>query len=312
MLWVSAHVFYNYDQMDDLIVEAIAPCVREIEEAGFLRQFFFIRFGERGPHLRLRLNVDASHVERVHGIVTQHIEAYLAQHPSAPVPANVVQIVSREELTHLPNNSLHFIPYMPETVRYGGAAGVRVAERHFENSSRLVCSLLARSYRRPDRQDVAFLYALQLAAALVTVAGFTGEQAALFYRDHLSHIKTPIDEAAVDLFYEINQPSLLAKYTQIGALCRNSAATSDEQMVSWIANAALRCEELRLALASQGNKYSEMNPMLGVNRKFALIIQSYIHMTMNRLGVWVPRERFALEVLYRLAVDFSSGNRVPL
>jgi thiopeptide-type bacteriocin biosynthesis protein len=52
--WVSLHVFHG-SGTDLLITRAVADLVRSLDADEQLAGFFFIRYWEGGPHLRLRL-----------------------------------------------------------------------------------------------------------------------------------------------------------------------------------------------------------------------------------------------------------------
>ena len=52
--WISAHVFYS-DGLDRLLTEAVRPLVGELIAARLVRAYFYLRYWDGGPHLRLRV-----------------------------------------------------------------------------------------------------------------------------------------------------------------------------------------------------------------------------------------------------------------
>lgn len=80
MGWQSYHVFLQEGlgaAADAFLVDGIYPEIRRQEESGRLKRFFFIRYSEGGPHLRLRLLPDSDQSalpleEEIHRIVDEH------------------------------------------------------------------------------------------------------------------------------------------------------------------------------------------------------------------------------------------------
>ena len=52
-MWKSLHIFY-YDNHDELLCFGILPIIKKYN----IRQFFFIRYWEQGPHIRFRIKTD--------------------------------------------------------------------------------------------------------------------------------------------------------------------------------------------------------------------------------------------------------------
>ena len=54
--WVSIHVFLaDTPLMEDYLCHHAIPCIRRWRREGWVRDWFFVRYWEGGPHLRLRL-----------------------------------------------------------------------------------------------------------------------------------------------------------------------------------------------------------------------------------------------------------------
>jgi hypothetical protein len=162
--WISAHVFHS-DPLDPLLHKAIRPLVAELLADGLVERYFFLRYWEGGPHVRLRLLPTTGAVpERIRQTVAQRCTAYLRGHPSTAVPAPgyaavAAQLARAEGLTGYtttlyPNDSVQFIEYRPEHHRYGTGARLAAVERHFTESSRIAFALLAGS--REARYTAAF------------------------------------------------------------------------------------------------------------------------------------------------------------
>jgi thiopeptide-type bacteriocin biosynthesis protein len=165
--WVSAHVFYS-DDLDRLLDDAIRPLVGELVTSGLVRGWFFLRYWDGGPHVRLRLlPAHAGTHDAVRDAVLDHGERYLRRCPSrTPVAAaDYAALAGRlarwERLssyaaTPFPNNSVQFIAYRPEHDRYGTGRRLHAVERHFDDSSRIALALVSADVSAAARETVAF------------------------------------------------------------------------------------------------------------------------------------------------------------
>jgi thiopeptide-type bacteriocin biosynthesis protein len=106
----------------DRILLAIAPAIRAAIAAGDASHWFFLRYHDPGPHLRVRL---AGEPARLYGAVLPAIE--------------------RAVLPHLASGAvwrMQVDTYDRELERYGGAAGIDVCERVFWIDSEAVLAIL--------------------------------------------------------------------------------------------------------------------------------------------------------------------------
>jgi len=135
--WISVHLYYN-QPWNDLLVKRIMPFVHPTLETGLVERFFFIRYWHRGPHIRLRFYGQVDQLESILiPNLTNYFEDYFEFHPSYRNDPSYPEGFPESE-KWLPNNSIQVIKYTPETHRYGGAAGIEIAEQQFDSSSRVV------------------------------------------------------------------------------------------------------------------------------------------------------------------------------
>ena len=118
--WVYARLYAAGSLADRLLVETVGPLVRSLREAGLVDRWFFIRYADPEPHLRLRL----------HGTDGPAILARLHQ---AVAPALAERRLWKVQLD----------TYEREVERYGGAAAIDLAEEIFASDSDAVLALLA-------------------------------------------------------------------------------------------------------------------------------------------------------------------------
>ncbi|MCE6996472.1 hypothetical protein LZG04_16935 [Saccharothrix sp. S26] len=171
--WVGAHVFHRGDQ-DLLVTRAVAPLCEELSRGGRVRGWFFLRYWEGGPHVRLRLLVKA-HPRDVRVAVVRACARHLAEHPSPPdgwsqheYEALARRRAEDERLARWdrrlrPVDTVEFVAYEPEHHAYGEGRALRAVERHFTDSSHLAVRLLAAP---PERRAGAALAMLTLAVAV--------------------------------------------------------------------------------------------------------------------------------------------------
>lgn len=121
--------------MSDLfLVEAAVPFLREL--AG-VRKWFFIRYGEGGPHIRIRLDVDNRLVaDAAHAYWKEQAPKYLDG--SVPGP----EWRGRGEKMFEPG-SVQRIKYEAEIARYGGPLVIPANERLFCRSTMLALGIVA-------------------------------------------------------------------------------------------------------------------------------------------------------------------------
>ncbi|MBR5636658.1 MAG: thiopeptide-type bacteriocin biosynthesis protein [Pseudobutyrivibrio sp.] len=135
--WKSYHIFYHDGLLQErLICECIYPLMKELKDGGSISKWFFIRYWEGGPHIRLRFLP----IKDVENQVVSRISTFLEE--------NKAQItISREEyyknqkfdgkpldVSTLPwfeNNSIVPVDYERELERYGGENTIPYCESIF-------------------------------------------------------------------------------------------------------------------------------------------------------------------------------------
>ncbi|XVV00446.1 lantibiotic dehydratase C-terminal domain-containing protein [Actinosynnema sp. CA-248983] len=171
--WIAAHVFHRGDQ-DLLVSHAMAPLCTELVHCGQIDDWFFLRYWEGGPHVRLRLRVIGD-VDEVRAAVADTCARHLADHPSPPdtwsqdrYEAIARRRAAAERMTRWqrrlrPVDTAEFTAYRPEHDTYGTGTTLRAVERHFTDSSRIAAALLTTPR---DRRAAVALAMLTLTAAV--------------------------------------------------------------------------------------------------------------------------------------------------
>ena len=164
--WVSAHVFYH-GELDVLVGELISPITKELARRRLARQFFFLRYWDGGPHIRLRVRPARGRSgDEVRELVERRCDEYLRRRPApdrlddkayARSAAHMAQWEATTPLPRMyPNNSVVFIPYVREGYRFGDGRSIQAIEQHFGESSRIALEMLAARPTPDQRATLAF------------------------------------------------------------------------------------------------------------------------------------------------------------
>ncbi|MFE4668823.1 lantibiotic dehydratase C-terminal domain-containing protein [Streptomyces sp. NPDC056716] len=151
--WLSAHIFYQ-GSLDLPLTHLVAPLIHELDMADFGYEYFFLRYWDGGPHLRLRIRCEPKWHPEVSGRLDAAAERFFAVHPAPDVMsdadyASLAADLARDEGTApafpalRPNNSLAYLPYRPELDRYARHTPIHVVEQHFDRSSRIVLPVIS-------------------------------------------------------------------------------------------------------------------------------------------------------------------------
>lgn len=280
--WLSAHLFFEGpmygEECDRVLLEVVEPFVLRCEREEWTVSHFFIRYGEDGPHVRLRLRGEAEVLEgRVWAALVEHVRG-----------GPVVRLAR--------------VPYEPETARYGGPDALAVAERHFADSSATAYRLLAGT--GPNRSS---RLGMGLLAMVVLVHAFAGgrDRGADFARTYATGYLRLLGErdgggALRDAFgdgYQRQAGRLAGHVDEVWSRLDAGQPLSDE-LDAWAAAIRERRAELA-ALFAVGRVQVEGGPAEGWERVVFGIVPGYVHMTNNRLGITLHEESYLAFLISR-------------
>ncbi len=269
--WTSLHVFYhNISKYDDLII-LFTDLLAKQKDKYQIDKWFFIRYWEGGPHIRIRLlNAKEEAISELKELIYGYMKAYPPE-----------QVVTREQYykdnkfdgepldeTKLPwyeNGEIVEIAYEPEIKRYGGENVIDLSESIFCYSSYIVRSIL-KSLNNDFNKKLIFAEAI----TLLEVRKFreiydrtnTSDYLDMYSSHWTSFLYNTDNEKMIHKFFNINQKALAQAYK---LLTENSEFMNLLEMI--------------------GKEFEKIYNTLNNKDYVDYIVSSHIHMTNNRLGV---------------------------
>ncbi len=331
--WIAVHVFYASNP-NPMLTDCVAPLVARLRGQGLIRRYFFIKYWQEGPHVRLRLlPTTPADAPAVREQLEAALEEFLRVRPSLfEVDPELLGSFHKDMYVFeygeeawerdygatgmpiRPNNSFAYLPYEPEYDRYGGEVGVAVAEWHFEHSSDMVLRLLASA--NVHVRTVMFGLSAQL--ALVLGYTFRPDPGALplfldYYGQFWENAQGGVSGGRVE-DYDRNYAEMAAPLRRRVAGIRHAVLTGEGAgLASFARDWAEHCRQLRgllvdlslsgrLILASRDDP-DRREPMTDPDVMLGILLSGYIHMTNNRLGVGVSDEAYLAHVLRRAVLE---------
>jgi thiopeptide-type bacteriocin biosynthesis protein len=302
--WLGAHIFFNAGiytgECDHVVLDVAELFVRRCQAEGWIDGHFFIRYSEFGPHVRLRLHGKKDVID---GIVwpalQEHVRSLypdvLMEKPEGQQWRPEPEVSEAEPLrvTHLAE-----IEYEPETDRYGGPLGVRMAERFFEHSSETAYALLHKTSRteRSSRLGKGLLSTV----VLMHVFCPTRPRAVAFAKNYGEGYLRAVarsDEGrsawlgAFGSGFDQQAANLGAYVEEVWERMDEDESLSEalDTYVEGLKEVRVRFRELQEA--GQLARGPEM-PLETFDAAVGAIVSSYLHMMNNRLGISIQEESY--------------------
>lgn len=294
--WWAIHVFlFDPSAGEACLLDDVMPALRGLLAEGRVSGWFFLRYWEGGPHLRVRLtglgqedrrrlleDLQAKVALRRSATVITRDE-YYGQHAFDGEPVDV------DALPWYGDGQVVEIEYVPETVRYGGPEALRLSERMFRTSSELAVGLI--SATRDDfgkRMSAAFVLMVAVAGVArndgIGMTVFCEQYAAMWSR-HSEHSR---GAAATEL-----PPPSRGQVAAVAEMLSGRPSSSAFARRWYDALSQFR-EQLE-RLGQEGRLVSPMDgePALTPERiehAIIAILWSQLHMLNNRLAILPAQE----------------------
>ena len=253
--WLFAKLYTGQATADQILADTVAPLVQEIMAAGEVDRWFFIRYSDPEPHIRLRFHGEPS-------VLWGRVLPRLQQ---AMDPILKDGWLWRFQLD----------TYEPETGRYGGPENIDRAEMAFQADSEAILRILA-LYPGDEGTDARWRLAIRSVDEYYNALGLTledkhrvAEISRTMYAREFGVEKGPAEHQLGDKFRPERK--------QLDALM-DPAKDADHPLSVGIMVLKERTEQLRpmfqemLELQAQGKLTHRMEEMIG----------SFVHMSVNR------------------------------
>ena len=250
--WISCFLYFKSGS-DSCLINDVRPFIMQLKKQGSIRQFFFVRYVDsHGLHIRLRLL------------------------PAQTTSEQYIKRAIRKQFS-----DVRFVKYAPETERYGGPAGVPIAERLFNASSDAVLQHMSDS--QSWHYGRALNSTIQLHVGMAQAFGLSSTETARLF-DHIAQSGNA-NESSLKQFEQIftSQRSRLVPATNSLWRAYESNAVFKE---AWFANWRQATLEIGQDIERAYKAHALVLPEQPYHDSpLWFLYESYIHMTNNRLGL---------------------------
>ncbi len=299
MNWISLHIFFT-SHRGQFLQQCIIPLIEEMIENQFITSYFFINYNEGGSHIRLRLKSKYSD-DFIYNNASCIIYSYFSNYPSP--------LDETRDISFYPNDSVQLITYEPEYSRYGEAAGIVISERQFHYSSNAVLYYIKNNANIVDNYNGLINLALKfhIASAYAYCDKSIEKSVLLFnliFNNASSPIRFPFIKSNFQIEKTFNEYYLKQKHILLPYIASvwNSFKSNlpiDENFEIWKNNE----QEINDCLNVSYESCELISPYLYEIFPTWSIVQSYIHMTNNRLGILPIDEGMIAYLLMRSLKD---------
>ncbi|MFI1154628.1 thiopeptide-type bacteriocin biosynthesis protein [Streptomyces sp. NPDC020817] len=296
--WQSLHLTLHTDgaDTDAFVTGALAPLMDGRYGAGpDGGAWFFIRYHEGGPHLRIRFRGLAGSAEDAAadaaGLASELALSAAATAPAGSWPGR--------------HGEVRVAPYEPETERYGGPAALPVAEEVFVHSTRAAVAALRAVPGRADRLRLA----LDLAHTTAYALGLDELEAAGWLRRHAASWRwatevRPLPGAAVhtrvNTVFAAQRTGLARRARAVRAGLADGCA--DPWLAQWSRQVRAADARLRTAVPEADRPDAQVR-----TQRRLWVWASQLHMLFNRLGVAPDEERAVCRLAGRALLETGDG-----
>lgn len=264
--WLSHHVSYNSRPGDQLLRGLVLPVVRDLWSHRRFLRFFFIRYWEGGPHIRLRFLCFPEDREEIHSTLTLRSSEFFGHGDSPDAAGLVVES-----------------PFDPETQRYGGSELLEHSLEFFCLTSAYVLQQIGQHQGMTKSK----LLALALRALVRQMLGFATDENELARL--VGYAADPEWELSTLMEKRADQEFESRKDEYLRLLAEEIEYATDMQARSRLAETMLTDGALLLSRRIR----NASDPV-----RFR-ILSSQLHMTWNRMGIRRLEEIYLGRILWR-------------
>lgn len=296
--WCSLHVFFHdFSNVETVLNRLIWPSLQSGIINKEIKKYFFIRYWEGGPHLRIRYIVqEGIDTEEFTERLTDSWTDYLLKHPSSIelkketfYQSHSLEGKSKNVIPSLPwfpNNSVQKVSYIPEIERYGGKVGIQIAEEFFCYSSEFVRETLQDQHLNINRMAVAL-------DIMYIIFKFCEDDLKMKEYDGFwnQYANGWLDWESVEYAEKIRSKAEM-QVKKLGKQLKVNLETMWNQFNLNGVYRGLKSENLLGMMSSIEQLIKSVSLIDLKNTSSGRIIGSYMHMHNNRLGVYPAQEAY--------------------
>ncbi len=320
--WLGVHIYYN-EPWELFLAEALEPFVHTILGAGIIQQYFFERFWEKGPHIRLYLKGES---EVLNSIIKPNIEEhfyhYFQSKPSKRIEPNYPALFP-DKLKWHSNNSIIYEEYTPRIEKYGGIEGYLLVEEQFQISSKVVLGVF-KKYKDNWSPQYGLDTALKLHLSLAYINKLSLMEMESFFR---MNFYTWMPKAYAIYEKRLTKNEQLQEFEKLVNAYETSFGHQKERWTIFVSDLLIKLENENYedsinqywfssskALKLRADKFIESNLSYpehtnaatittvkdnNTKLEYWTILSHFIHKTNNRLGIHNKNEGFLCYILMR-------------
>lgn len=291
--WLAAYLYYSHNQ-DEFIQKQVIPFVQSVMNKKLAEQYFFIRYWEKGQHIRLRFKGDETVLKTT---LKTYLEEYFTNYfNSNPSDRSMLENASKgASADWYPNNSVQFAVYEPETERYGGETGILISELQFEASSNAVLAQMEEAGEWNYNRSLGAAIKMHLSFAYAT--GMDLDETKKFYTTvfqkwfRMAYQWTAQQENEQKMVlnsfeenFEKQGAALVPFHRTMWEALQEGEEFEEEWLNRWIAD--MKSIYHKLQNAVKNNELIIKDGTVIKDRKDLWhLYDSYVHMSNNRLGI---------------------------
>lgn len=283
--WESFHIFYHDQNKYDELLVLIYTGLKKVYKHK-LPSFFFIRYWEGGPHIRLRIeNMNKDQKETFLQLMTEVLKSLdntlqLDKKKYYNQYENLIKYT--EDLPWFENKTIYEVPYKPEISRYNGKKMMQLSELQFCFSSRYTLEFL--NTKNPNYEQ-KYNYGLFILFQLLRSMGLSLQQEIDFLRSYCIATLSTYKPDDVKRYLILFEKKL--KTTNLLAFVQKYRNTQEDlifkQYSEWT-------KQIRSAVGMEEFDYNNiqiktLDPMDKQELAIGQLYWSWIHMFFNRLGL---------------------------
>lgn len=302
--FLSTHLYYS-SRLNFFLEEAVCPFLNTIQNNKLSNAFFFIRYWDRGLHIRLRLSIEEKNRDLVQEQTAAHFTAFFKKYPSSRVEPNYPSSFPAN-LKWLPNNSFHFVDYQAETARYGGNKGISLAEKQFFISSNTAINLIKRINKNGDAYEDLLSTVLPYHLSFAQCLGLDKKTQISFFKMIFEIWKKRSIELDFEETFKAYAPAIVPNVELLINGIEQQFRFEDKILMKWMnSNRAYSFSfdesHLEPYLSHPASIYAERETeiTLKASAKHWSILADHLHLFNNRMGLHTKEEALLAYLIYR-------------